>query len=89
MGRRTFSPEQIIAKLREMDVLVGRSATAVEACRHIGISEQTLYRGHKAYGRLTGRRSANARINESREELNWIEKRADARSLPAARAERR
>jgi transposase-like protein len=44
MGRQRFTPEQIIAKLREVDVLVGRGATAVEACRQIGIVEQTLYR---------------------------------------------
>src|SRR3546814_10986697 len=36
-GTSTFTPEQIIAKLREADVLVGRGSTAVEACRQIGI----------------------------------------------------
>ena len=35
-GRSVIPPEQIIGKLREVDVLVGREATAVEACRHIG-----------------------------------------------------
>jgi Transposase len=35
-----------------VDVLVGRGATAVEACRHIGIAEQTLYRWRKEYGGL-------------------------------------
>lgn len=39
-----FTPEQIIAKLREVDVLVGRGGTAVESCRQIGTVEQTLYR---------------------------------------------
>jgi len=52
MGRQRFTPEQIIAKLREADVLVGRGSTAVEACRQIGISEQTLYRWRKEYGGL-------------------------------------
>lgn len=37
MGRQRFTPEQIIAKLREADVLVGRGSTADEACRQIGI----------------------------------------------------
>jgi transposase-like protein len=32
--------------------VVGRSSTAVEACRQIGISEQTLYRWRKEYGGL-------------------------------------
>src|SRR6266404_1627116 len=35
-GRSVIPPEQIIGKLREVDVLVGREATEVEACRHIG-----------------------------------------------------
>ena len=52
MGRQRFTPEQNIAKLREADVLVGRGSTAVEACRQIGISEQTLYRWRKEYGGL-------------------------------------
>src|SRR3546814_17685822 len=52
MGRQRFTPEQIIAKLREADVLVGRGSTAVEACRQIGISEQALYRWRKEYGGL-------------------------------------
>ena len=52
MGRQRFTPEQIIAKLREADVLVGRGSTAVEACRQICISEQTLYRWRKEYGGL-------------------------------------
>lgn len=30
MGRQRFTPEQIIAKLREVDVIVGRGGTAVE-----------------------------------------------------------
>src|SRR3546814_8995263 len=51
-GTSTFTPEQIIAKLREADVLVGRGSTAVEACRQIGISEQALYRWRKEYGGL-------------------------------------
>lgn len=44
MGRQRFTPEQIIAKLREVDVIVGRGGTTDEACRQIGIAEQTLYR---------------------------------------------
>lgn len=52
MGQRRFTPEQIIAKLREVEVLVARGATAVEACRQIGITEQTLYRWRKEYGGL-------------------------------------
>ena len=52
MGRQRFMPEQIIAKLREVDVIVGRGGTTDEACRQIGIAEQTLYRWRKEYGGL-------------------------------------
>ena len=50
MARQRFTPEQIIAKLREVEVLVGRGATVVEACRQIGVTEQTLYRWRREYG---------------------------------------
>lgn len=50
--RQRFTPEQIIAKLREVDVLVGRGSKAVEACRQIGIAEQPLYLWRKEYGGL-------------------------------------
>jgi transposase-like protein len=40
------------SELREVEVSVGRGGTAVEACRQIGIAEQTLYRWRKEYGGL-------------------------------------
>ena len=43
MERQRFAPEQIVARLCEVDVLVGRGSTAVEACRQVGLAEQTLY----------------------------------------------
>jgi hypothetical protein len=46
MVRQRFTPEKIIAKLREVDVLVGRGSTVVEACRHIGIAEQVASAQH-------------------------------------------
>ena len=50
MARRRFTAEQIIAKLREVEVLVGRGATVVAACRQIGVTEQMLYRWRREYG---------------------------------------
>lgn len=67
MGQHRFTPEQIIAKLREVEVLVARGATAVEACRQIGIAQRALYRWRKEYGgpavflASTARRSAGWR----------------------------
>jgi len=52
MGRRTYSPEQIINKLREVEVLISQGATAPEASRKVGITEQTYYRWRREYGGL-------------------------------------
>jgi transposase-like protein len=50
MGRKTFTAEQIIFKLREVEVLVGQGANIAEACRKIAVTEQTYYRWRKEYG---------------------------------------
>ena len=39
MGRQRFPPEQIIAKLREVDVIVGRGGTTDEACLSNGVQK--------------------------------------------------
>ncbi len=50
--RKVFSPEQIIMKLREADVLLAQKKRVAEICRVIEISEQTYYRWRKEYGGL-------------------------------------
>ena len=50
MAKRIFTPEQIISKLREAEVLLSQGATISEASRKIGITEQTYYRRRKEYG---------------------------------------
>ena len=50
MPRRTYSPEQIINKLREVEVFISQGATTVEASRKVGITEQTYYRWRREYG---------------------------------------
>ena len=52
MPRKTFSPEQIIAKLRQIEVLLAQGHTTAMACKEAGISEQTYYRWRKEYGGL-------------------------------------
>ena len=44
--------EQIIPKLREVEVEVGRGKTVVESVKKIGVTEQTYYRWKKQYGGL-------------------------------------
>ena len=50
MVRKTFSLEQIINKLREVEVLISQGATTMEASRKIGVTEQTYYRWRREYG---------------------------------------
>ena len=50
MGKQGYQPEQIIAKLREMEVLLSTGQPVQTAVRQIGVTEQTYYRWRKEYG---------------------------------------
>ncbi len=50
MPRKTYTPEQIIRKLREAEVHMAEGMTARNAARQIGVTEQTYYRWRKEYG---------------------------------------
>ena len=52
MPKKSFSPEQIIAKLRQIEVLVAQGNSVAVACKEAEISEQTYYRWRKEYGGL-------------------------------------
>ncbi len=50
MKRTRHSPEQIIAKLREADALLGGGATIGQVCQKLGVAEQTFHRWRNQYG---------------------------------------
>ena len=50
MPRKIYTPEQIIRKLREAEVLIAEGMTTRNAARQIGVTEQTYYRWRKEYG---------------------------------------
>ena len=52
MARKRYTVEQIIAKLREAEIELAKEAKTPEACRKLGISENTYYRWRKEYGGL-------------------------------------
>ena len=52
MARKRYSPEIIIRKLREAEVLQGLGKTVAEVVKQLGITEQTFYRWRKEYGGL-------------------------------------
>ena len=52
MPRKTYRPEEIIAKLRQAEVLLGEGKKVPEATKALGIHEVTYYRWRKEYGGL-------------------------------------
>ncbi len=43
-------PEEIVSKLRQVEVLMGQGMSRLDAIRQIGVVEQTYYRWRKKYG---------------------------------------
>ena len=72
MVRKGYTPEQIIGKLREAEVLLSQGATVAEASKKISVTEQTYYRWRKEYGgmrieqakRLKDLEKENARLKK-------------------------
>jgi putative transposase len=52
MPRKRYAPEQIVGKLRQIEVLISQGKTIPVACRDAGITDQTFYRWRKEYGGL-------------------------------------
>ena len=53
MARRRDKPEEIVSKLRQVEVLQGQGMPVAQAVRQIGVTEQTYYRWRKQYGGLS------------------------------------
>jgi len=52
MPRKRHTPEEIITKLRQVDVLVSQGQSVADAVRSIGVTEVTYYRWRQEYGGL-------------------------------------
>ena len=50
MANKHHKPEEIVAKLRQVEVLVGQGMARIDAIREVNITEQTCYRWRKKYG---------------------------------------
>ncbi len=50
--KKAHTPEEIVAKLRQAEVLVGQGKTVAEAVRAIGVTEPTYYRWRTGFGGL-------------------------------------
>jgi len=50
MRKKGFTPEQIVRKLRESEVMISKGETVAQVIRKLGISDVTYYRWRKEYG---------------------------------------
>ncbi len=48
--KKRYTGTQIVAKLRQADVLIGKGNSVPEVCREIDVSQQTYYRWRQKYG---------------------------------------
>ncbi len=75
MVRKTYTPEQIINKLREAEIHINQGIPIAEASRKIGITQQTYYRWRREYGGL--------RIEQARKLKNLEKENARLKKLVA------
>jgi len=53
MMNKRPKPEEIVWKLRQVEVLMGQGMSRLDAIRQIGVVEQTYYRWRKQYGGMS------------------------------------
>ena len=77
MSKKRHKPEEIVSKLRQVDVLTSQGKTVAEAIRSIGVTEVTYYRWRQEYGglksdqvkRLKDLEQENARLRKAVSDL--------------------
>ena len=52
MARKRYKPEEIVAKLRQVEVLTSQGQSMADAIRSIGVTEVTYYRWRQEFGGL-------------------------------------
>jgi putative transposase len=72
MAGKREKPEDIVAKLRQVEVLQGQGMTIAEAVRQIGVTQQTYYRWRKQYGGMN--RKQLKRLKELEKENQRLRK---------------
>jgi len=82
MKRKKHSPDQIIAKLREADALLGGGATIAQVCQKIEVSEQTFHRWRNQYGGM--RANQAKRLKELEQENARLKKLVAEQALDIA-----
>ncbi len=54
MAGKRHKPEEIVAKLRQIDLLISQGRSVAESIRSIGVTEVTYYRWRSEFGGLKG-----------------------------------
>jgi len=63
-GRKRFTPERIVAKLREAERLQGQGHTIPQLCKRLGITDQTFYRWRLKFGAMSEAEAARLKLLE-------------------------
>jgi transposase len=79
MARKRHTPDEIVAKLRQVDVLVAQGQAVADAIRAIGVTEVTYYRWRQEFGglkadqvkRLKDLEAENARLRRAVAASRW------------------
>ena len=70
MTNKRPKPEEIVSKLRQVEVLMGQGMSCLDAIRQIGVVEQTYYRWRKQYsGMGVDQLKERKRLNKENERL--------------------
>jgi transposase len=78
MGIKRHRPEEIVTKLRQVEVLVGQGLARIDAIRQVQITEQTFYRWRKQYGGMgTAQLKELKRVNAGVSEVRLIASKTD------------
>ena len=52
MTKKVFTAEQVVIKLKQVEVLIAQGKSVPQACKEAGISDKSYYRWRKEYGGL-------------------------------------
>ena len=74
MKRKKHSPDQIIAKLRDADAILGGGGSVAQVIQQLGVTEKTFYRWRNQYG---GMKANDAKRLKELEKENARLKHAD------------
>lgn len=70
MAKKAYKPEEIVSKLRQVDVLHSQGTSMADAIRQMGVSEVTFYRWRKEYGGMKA--DQLKRLKELQKENEWL-----------------